>query len=321
LEKEMNLKQKKKIIDSFYKFCKKLQRAPVITFTGGEPFIIKRELFRVIAYCRKKYPEIRFGILSNGTLITEQDAKKLKKMAPSYVQISLDGATEKTHDDLRGKGNFKRAIAGIKRLVSNGVRTTVMTVTSKKNKKEIPKLMGLCKELGVSSFSVSELVPEGNGRQLRQKMLKPEELKELYVSIAEKRAEIEKNGGQLKLDTYRPLWVLLEKDLKKRKLCAKAGGACSAGFSALALMPNGDVMPCRRMDAVIGNLTKQTFFDIWYASELLEKLRDSNNSECNTCKFYERCGGCKAVSKAMLGSFWKKDPLCWKRKAARIKKH
>lgn len=79
-------------------------------------------------------------------------------------------------------------------------------------------------------------------------------------------------------------------------------------------MPNGDVMPCRRMNLVIGNLKKENLFDIWYSSEILWKLRDRKEylNGCGACENLDICAGCRAVAYGITGDYFAKDPQCWK---------
>jgi Fe-coproporphyrin III synthase len=63
--------------------------APVILFSGGKP-IIRHDLLELIGYAKGK--GLRAVISTNGTLITKEMARKLKKFGLSYVGISLDRA-------------------------------------------------------------------------------------------------------------------------------------------------------------------------------------------------------------------------------------
>ena len=136
IKKELNLKTKLKIIDDFVKFCRKIERKPRFSFTGGEPFLIKKQLYTLLAYCKKNYPTIESSILTNGTLITEKDISILKSSNISYIQVSLDGAFEQTHDFIRGKGTFKKALKTLRLLKKNGIKTAVMFVFHKKTTKK-----------------------------------------------------------------------------------------------------------------------------------------------------------------------------------------
>ena len=62
---------------------------PALSFSGGEP-LAREDFFEVAAYAKKKIPYI--SVASNGTLITRDNAKRLKDVGVDYVEISLDGA-------------------------------------------------------------------------------------------------------------------------------------------------------------------------------------------------------------------------------------
>jgi radical SAM protein with 4Fe4S-binding SPASM domain len=298
------------IISDFAKFCKKIKRLPKIAFTGGEPLIIANELFDLLDYCNKKFPYIRKNILSNGTLIDESMVIKLKKSKIDNIQISLDGAKEDTCDFIRGIGVYNKALKAIELLNSAEIKTSVMCTFHKKNYKEIEELIELCDSLNVSTLGITALVPEGNGENLSELILKPNETRELYRTIIKKQIELMANGSKLKIDMKRPLWTLLKNEFKNYQDII--GGGCAAGFSGLALMPNEDVMACRRLPIVIGNLTESTFFDVWYSSNLLDDLRNRKKvGKCANCLHIKDCGGCRAVAFAMKGDVFEKDSYCW----------
>jgi len=307
---ETNLDRKKKVISDFAKFSIKLKKTPKIAFTGGEPFILGDELFNLFDYCNKNFPEIRKNILSNGTLIDEAIVTKLKKSKIDNIQISLDGAKEETCDFIRGIGVYNKALKAIELLNSASIKTSVMFVFHKKNYQEIEELIELCNTLNVSTLGITALVPEGRGEKLLELMLNPEETHELYRIIIKKQIELIENGSNLRIDMKRPLWTLLKDEFKEYQDII--GGGCAAGFSGLALMPNEDVMACRRLPIIIGNLAESTFFDIWYSSSLLNDLRNRKEvGKCANCLHIKNCGGCRAVAFAMKNDAFEKDSYCW----------
>ena len=79
------------------------------------------------------------------------------------------------------------------------------------------------------------------------------------------------------------MWILL-KDKK-----TDIGGRCVAGINGLTIMPNGDVLPCRPMGIKIGNVIKNTFFEMWYTSDILWKIRNYKDWECGTCNYNKIC--------------------------------
>ncbi len=90
---------------------------------GREPFLSPDRTFAVLEGLRKMgIPKI--GIVTNGTLIAENYAKKLAGLA-SFVDVSVDGL-EKVHEATRGKGNFAKTISGIKHLLDAGIDVFVL---------------------------------------------------------------------------------------------------------------------------------------------------------------------------------------------------
>ena len=77
-----------------------------INITGGEP-LCNPHLFKILDLIKQDDDLISFSILTNGTLITEEIAKKIKSYNPYYVQVSLEGG-KKTNDYIRGKGTSKK---------------------------------------------------------------------------------------------------------------------------------------------------------------------------------------------------------------------
>jgi len=77
-----------------------------ISFTGGE-FFARSDALKIVEYASKLHFVI--DILSNGTLITENIADVLARHPVRRVQVSLYGATPKTHDSItRLSGSFKK---------------------------------------------------------------------------------------------------------------------------------------------------------------------------------------------------------------------
>lgn len=105
---ELNTKEVMNIIDRMGEIG-----ITYVALSGGEP-LMRKDFFDAAKRMEKN--EIAFSIATNGTLLTKENVKKLEEADCKYIQISLDGATAKTHDWLRGKGMFEKTIKGIKTL-------------------------------------------------------------------------------------------------------------------------------------------------------------------------------------------------------------
>src|SRR6185312_17439281 len=83
-------------------------------FTGGEPFL-NRELLAILELTLKQGPA---SVLTNGILISSKVATQLNELSTNSeysldIRVSLDGYDAETHDAIRGRGMFQRAIKGI----------------------------------------------------------------------------------------------------------------------------------------------------------------------------------------------------------------
>ncbi len=70
--------------------------------------------------------------------------------------------------------------------------------------------------------------------------------------------------------------------------------------------------PCPYIPEVAGDLSAQTFSDIWRGSALFRRLRGGGplGGKCGTCEYRKLCGGCRARALAVSGDLLAADPSC-----------
>jgi radical SAM protein with 4Fe4S-binding SPASM domain len=281
----------------------KNDRPRKLSIGGGEPFV-RRELFDFL----KKINENReifssVGIMSNGSMITRNVAKRLKRYEISGVQISLEGP-EDVNDKLRGEKSFKKAVNGIKNLMEVGIPVGVSVTIHRENYRDFPDLLNFLKDVGVKSIGVSRLVPIGMGKNLE--ILKPKELNEFYSFVMSKKKELGKEGICLSTHCSDSIWFIEDRNHETH--------GCSAGYDSFSILSNGDVVPCRRFPVKVGNVLERSLIDIWYTSDFLWKLRNKGNIFlCKKCEFFSKCfGGARCVAYGYFNNVFAPDPQCWK---------
>lgn len=118
-----------------------------VVLSGGEP-LMRKDIFDIISFASS------LGIFtylpSNGCLITESVAKKLRYAGIEVVNISIDGPKE-IHDNLRGKGMFDKAIRAIKNLKDQNINTTIATTVLNQNYDKLTYVLELAKNLEVTT--------------------------------------------------------------------------------------------------------------------------------------------------------------------------
>lgn len=290
--------------------CKKWEKLAEVAITGGEPFSRKNELFNLLKYIETKNNIVRIDILSNGLLIDLEAIEELKKIRNlNSIQISIDGHNAGLHEFIRGNSTFEKTINAIRLLKDNGMRVSVMMTLSKVNYKYIQDVYNLLQSLKVDYFTVDRFVPENiDVFNFNKNLLSKEELKEAYEEV--KRLFSNNSNTLPKIFPYRALFCLLN-DPGSSEL----GAACSAGTASLTILPDGTVLPCRRLPISVGNIIHDGIYKIWYSSEVLWNLRNKNllTGKCNTCEHVINCKGCRATAYALKGDYLMEDPLCWKK--------
>lgn len=112
-----------------------------ITITGGEPFLLGEDIFRILSHLKMNYADAEILLLTNGRVFAD------KKYAYLYAEnrpdaciagIPIHGSTAEKHDTItQTNGSFLQTIIGIKRLLSLGERVEIRIVVSKLNLEDI----------------------------------------------------------------------------------------------------------------------------------------------------------------------------------------
>ncbi|MFQ5602129.1 MAG: radical SAM protein [bacterium] len=138
-------------------------------FTGGEPFMNK-DLPDILKDTLEIGPAT---VLTNGILIQERVAKKLQEMASLSIysleiRVSIDGFSAESHDRIRGKGSFQKALSGIKNLVDHGflpIITAAQTWEESETESVFQGFRQTLKKLGYSRPRVKLIPPLRIGRE------------------------------------------------------------------------------------------------------------------------------------------------------------
>ncbi|MCM2359588.1 MAG: radical SAM protein [Geobacteraceae bacterium] len=272
-----------------------------VTVTGGEPFL--REDFPLLLERLSGERQLfSFAILTNGTLLTPAAVRLLRRLRPSFVQVSIDG-TRETHDRIRGEMSHDRAVAGVKLLVGAGIPAYLSFTAQRSNYRDFPAVARLGRRLGAARVWSDRMVPCGREHLAEEALMTPDETRE-FIGLMER----ERQRG----------WFRRSPVVLHRSLQFTATGMspyrCSAGDTLVTVLPNGDVCPCRRMPVVAGNLHRQPLEYLYRNSELFRGLRDRSrlSTGCESCFYARSCGGgARCIARAVHGDPYRADPGCW----------
>jgi radical SAM protein with 4Fe4S-binding SPASM domain len=290
LDNELTTQEAKNLMDQIYRVSR-----PLLILSGGEP-LLRPDIYELISYGSKI--GLKMGLGSNGSLIDEAAAKKLKKAGITTVSISLDSNVPAQHDEFRGvAGAWEKAVEACKALRRNNVLIQVNTTLTQQNYNQIDDIMALAESIGVENFHLFFLVPTGRGTKLAD--ISPSQYEEMITTTFAKTANHTLNVRP----SCAPQFMRIAKDMGVDMRQWIRG--CIAGLYYCRIYPNGDVTPCPYLPIKLGNVREKSFEEIWFNSEVFKALRNPKalKGKCGVCEYRSLCGGCRARAYGLSNDF------------------
>jgi len=251
-----------------------------IGFTGGEP-MLRPDLFHLMRHTRDR------GMLThlntNGTLLDEAASRAVLEAGVDSLNVSLDGATEATHDRIRGvPGAFARTLESIRRIdrmrkkAGAPLRLKVVAVLSEDNLDEVPETLRLGAELGVDcvEFIPRQPFPEGPGKGVPAG---PALLAKVDAAV---RLLGDRSSLPLPLENSPGMLALFVPSFRGDP----SPLTCHAGYNSLAVDCYGRIYPCVpyvNWNRPVGQLDGKGLREFWYSREYGPARREI--ARCHAC--------------------------------------
>lgn len=290
LEDELTTQEAKALIDQIHQVS-----SPLLILSGGEP-LLRPDIFELIEYGSKK--GLKMGLGSNGYLIDDSVAKKLKDAGIATVSISLDSNIPAQHDEFRGvTGAWEKAVNACKVLRKKGVLVQVNTTLTHDNFNQIDDIMTLAESIGVENFHLFFLVPTGRGVKLTD--ISPQKYEEMITKTF---AKVHKHRLNVR-PSCAPQFMRIAQGMGLDMRQWIRG--CIAGLHYCRIYANGEVTPCPYLPIKLGNIKEKSFKEIWTNAEIFKALRspDSLKGKCGVCEYKTICGGCRARAYGLSSDF------------------
>lgn len=285
-----------------------------LIYTGGEP-LVRPDIFELLRY--SQHAGLANIIATNGTLIDEEMAFKLKDHGVVCNAISIDAARPDIHDMIRNKtGAFDLAIRAMEATKKAGIMLQINTTAMEYNMPHLPDLIDFADGCGAGILLMYQLVAVGRGEKIEKATLKKNSNKHLSELIADK----QKTAGAVIEPVAGPQYwpYLMEKnDIRegwRLKLAGNFFHGCAAGRGFVYIKANGDVWPCPFLEASGGNIRQAAFHQIYTESEIFLQLRRREKTLkglCSDCNYKTICGGCRGRAYAYSGDYLAEDPRCY----------
>ncbi len=301
--------------EEWIEFFEELNRCAIlnVTMQGGEPFIRDdlKDLIEGIVNNR-----MRYNILSNGTLITDEMAAFLAYTGRcDGVQVSIDGSIAITHDIFRGKGNFYRAVRGVKLLQKHDVPVSVRVTIHRQNVRDLEGIAKLLLEdIGLPGFSTNAASYMGLCRQNASMIQLTVQERSLAMETLLKLNR--RYNGRIS-GTAGPLadgisWINMERCRRRGVKSLPGGGyltACGGTMEKIAVRADGVMVPCIQMSHIpLGRINKDDLKEVWRNHPELKRLRERYKiplrdfASCRDCDYINYCtGNCPALAYLITG--------------------
>ncbi len=277
-----------------------------ITFTGGEPFLNKEVLYAGIEEVKKTHMD--FGINTNASLITKDDAKKLKDFGIASLFVSFPSYDEKTFDLITGvNGSYKNVIRGLHNLSNEGLRiaTNMVIVNQPVNNVDhvYKTAQMLVRNFEIIRFCFAPISP--NYKDHEKYAVVDDSIQTIFNQIIQISEEF-----QIDVKNSRPLPICALEKMDKRLAQYDLFRGCTMGVvNGMTIDLDGNFKPCPVMQNPIGNVFEHSLQEIKdrmsaYDGTDTNKLKEVSPDDCIDCKVFEVCkGGCKTEALAVSNCF------------------
>ncbi len=298
---------------------------PVVLFSGGEP-LFRRDIFELAAFAREL--GLRTALSTNGTLISEEMARRIAQAGFAEVGISLDGVGD-MNDRFRGQpGAFEAALTGIRHCLQAGQRVSLRFTLTRYNHGDLPLIFDLVEREGVQRVCFYHLAYSGRAQGLSQADISHAETRAAVDLIMERTRELYQRGEAKEILTVgnHADGVYLYRQLKESQ-------PQRAAEVWELLQGNGGNNSGVRIGAVdnlvevhadqfwwhysFGNVRRRKFGDIWLdtSDPLMRGLKDRKGllkGRCPHCRYLAVCNGNLRVrAESRWGDVWAEDPSCY----------
>jgi len=247
----------------------------------GEP-LLNRDLIAMLMEGERRGNTLEF--FSNGTVMSNMQADKLRQLKNTRIVFSVDGATAETFESIRSGSSFVKVIGNIRKIIELRGRSrspviSLATVITARNLHEVPAIVRLAGELRVDYLTLQTSLTDWGKKEI-----------EAYNKSIRVRLE----SGKMTdiLNEARRVAADLNIDLRiYTQDYYSMENKCSWPWKRAFIAANGDVVPCCILaDADIinmGNVFEQSFAEIWNS----DKYRDFRRRIRNH-KLYDFCKKC-----------------------------
>jgi len=290
-----------------------------ICLTGGEP-LTHPDWLEVFRFSCGQEGLRRVRLQTNGTLLTQKDVEHLAEIHKKelIIQVSLEGATPKTHDRLRGKGSFERAFRGLNRLAAAGMggQTVVAFTETHYNFDDLPHLLKRLDGLGIGRLVSGTLVQAGRAARIHALELPTPDQYRALLSLYHREEAFRKRYHKMANIACLEWWFGKTNSASENCKCFEMPYVTTDGLLYPCIMIPADHLAVKNAhEQPLETLLKKAI-PLWSGLPALNRRRTVELGLCQTCSCKQHCaGGCMGRAYATTGDFMMVEDRCALRKA------
>jgi radical SAM protein with 4Fe4S-binding SPASM domain len=270
-----------------------------IVILGGEPMIYPR-LKEMVAYIRELGMDVE--LFTNGSNVTPEMARFLLDHRVKVV-LKMNTRKPELQDKLSGRAGAHDVIQGAyENLRAAGYPSEdglmgVSTIICNDNLGELTDFWTWLREEGIEPY-FEMVTPQGNAPDNNWLDLPVDTVQAVFGEIA----RIDRERFGIDWAPQPPL----------------VGTRCLRHQFSCLINAWGDVLPCVGVTIAVGNVRQQSLGDILRDSEVIQDLREYQETikgPCAACDKAMECYGCRGTAYQLTGDYLASDPTCWRNTA------
>lgn len=275
----------------------------ILTIAGGEP-LLRRDLPEILRYASGL--DYSIGLLTNGTLITDEVASELSKSGVTYVRVSMESADKDRFEEYRGENTFEKVKQALYNLKKHAVYVGVGATIYPENVSEIDGLIDFCLAHRVDFIRVAPALRIGLAKDQLVGFSH-------YLNIIDKLQSVLAKKFMNSISSF---------ELIPEKFYEHLNCSCPGGRYTYHLTPTGEVKMCPFINNGFDlerfetqNISEENKFKVMRNSmeQFISYLPQSIGGKCTTCELKWVCrGGCIANKLHNGLSIYDEQPLCVK---------
>jgi radical SAM protein with 4Fe4S-binding SPASM domain len=262
-------------------------------------------LGELVAYARSK------GMVPNLTTSGLSNLQRVLDLAPLFGQInvSLDGLGA-DYQAVRGFDGFAQADRAIRELRARSSKVGINVVVTRHNFDKLDEILAYAAKRGLNEVELLRFKPAGRGIQAFSSMTCSDEQHREFLPVV--LAGARRHRLRVRVDcSYMPM--LAHHKPSRELLASLAVYGCTGGDFLIGAKATGQVTACSFAAAPEKGPTVDALAAYWTQDDAFGAFRTWRSAQepCRSCDYHELCrGGCKVVSRQLLGDESLPDPEC-----------